>query len=342
MNHQMPEVFVGIPTINRPDLVRETIQSALNQTYTNIRVIVSDNRSDGNATSLVRNYVESLADPRISFYVQPENLGEYGQGHYFLEQAADTPYFMILHDDDVLKENYIEVGIQALQKNLASSFFVANPFIFDEHGLTSETETNEYLTSHGRESAEGGQFDALTMHLKCGFSPISGTLFRTSSLHESGYVDKDGCGIALFECDIFLSLGDIGAKGWYEPQELIGFRFHKGAMRNYMNLLDNRVYVAEMIRLFELRNLVGDQEKQRRKILGRLYRALSLIAIKEGNISESRLKIRHAIKLSRWSPKSWLIASALLLTPGLLRGLLPALPENLDAPVLESSKVDTS
>jgi len=42
----MAKVFIGIPTINRPEFVRQTIRSVLVQTYPDFEVVVSDNCSD--------------------------------------------------------------------------------------------------------------------------------------------------------------------------------------------------------------------------------------------------------------------------------------------------------
>ena len=79
----MPKVYIGIPTVNRPQFVRETIGSVLGQTFTDFKVTVSDNCSTAEATDSVRQFVESLADDRIEFHVQTADVGEYGQGRFF-------------------------------------------------------------------------------------------------------------------------------------------------------------------------------------------------------------------------------------------------------------------
>ena len=50
----MPEVSVVIPTYNRSGMIREAIDSVLNQTYSNIRVIIVDDGStDGTTPAIV-------------------------------------------------------------------------------------------------------------------------------------------------------------------------------------------------------------------------------------------------------------------------------------------------
>ena len=46
MKEQMPLVSILIPTYNRPDYFKIAFESALNQTYSNIEVIVCDNSTN--------------------------------------------------------------------------------------------------------------------------------------------------------------------------------------------------------------------------------------------------------------------------------------------------------
>ena len=92
----MARVFIGIPTLNRPLYVRDAIRSVVGQSFADFRVIVSDNVSEPEASASVERFVRELADPRFTFHRQPRDVGEYGQGRYFLRQAGAAPVaFMI-------------------------------------------------------------------------------------------------------------------------------------------------------------------------------------------------------------------------------------------------------
>src|SRR5262249_26311264 len=161
----------------------------------------SDNNSDGNAAEIVRNYVETLDDPRFAFRQQPENVGEYGQGRFFLQEAKDHEFFMILHDDDVLDPGYIEAAISTLERHRSAAFFVANYNGVDETGNRWPEQTKRYLRYLGRTGASEGLIDVLSSHMLHGFTPITGTLFRKRLLDESGYVDADCYGNYPFEAN---------------------------------------------------------------------------------------------------------------------------------------------
>ncbi len=80
----MTTVFVGIPTYNRPTIVRDAILSVRAQTFGEYRVVISDNVSGGDAADQVERFVAELGDPRFVFHRQMENGGEYRSRPVFL------------------------------------------------------------------------------------------------------------------------------------------------------------------------------------------------------------------------------------------------------------------
>lgn len=96
-------VSIGIPTYNRANsYLRYALQSAVNQTYTNIEIIVSDNCSPDHTESLVKEFNDS----RIKYYRQNENIGPLNNRNFCLEQARGE-YFVMLLDDDLIDDDFI-------------------------------------------------------------------------------------------------------------------------------------------------------------------------------------------------------------------------------------------
>jgi glycosyltransferase involved in cell wall biosynthesis len=115
-----PLVTVGIPTYNRPEGLRKTLECVIKQTYLNLEVIVSDNCSTDAGTEAVLS--EFSADSRVKIYRQSENRGAVFNINFVLEKA-NGDYFMRIADDDWLDTNYIECCMKAL---LESSSLVAS------------------------------------------------------------------------------------------------------------------------------------------------------------------------------------------------------------------------
>lgn len=301
----MPKVFIGIPTLNRPDYVRETIQSVLQQSYQDFTVQVSDNVSSPETQESVRRYIDQLNDPRVIYTQQPYNGGEYGQGWYFFSQAKGCDYFIILHDDDRMLPEYIDRAVDRLEQHPELAYFVANPYIMDIDGKRSDTMTQGYLERHARNKTTEGVIDVLQTHFTNDFTPISGTAFRYSALEKSGFLDGDCYGLFPFESNIYMRLGDVGAKAWYSPEELVAFRFHSGAMRNRA-MLGNFHVLDNLIRVYEKRRYQGVFERIRVQSLSRLYREKAVYYVKTRQANLAAKEIMLAFKTYPMSPRTML------------------------------------
>ena len=323
----MARVFVGIPTLNRPRLVQETVHSVLEQTIHDLRVVVSDNASEPEAGKSVAHFIRQLDDPRVRFHSQPRNVGEYGQGRFFFREASDEEFFVILHDDDVLKPRYLEKAVRRLEESPDLAGFVARPYIMDEGAKLSADMTRWYVSAKRLARRPEGPFDILSTLLRYGFPRISGACFRTSALRASGLVDDDCSGNYPFEFNVLLRLGERGARAWYCAEELLGFRFHGGSMINYIKLLENPDVVSTMIVLVDRRCFAGANERRRRAILGRLYRASALIRMKRGDHRGCRQDMARSLRENPRSARSWALAPLVLLAPRLVRAVLPPPPE---------------
>ncbi len=104
-----PLVTIAIPTYNRADdYLKQAIESALNQTYRNIEIIVSDNCSPDNTEVIVKGY----ADSRIRYFRQAQSLKPNDNFNFCLKQAKGD-CFLLLHDDDLIDNDFIEVCVKA-------------------------------------------------------------------------------------------------------------------------------------------------------------------------------------------------------------------------------------
>jgi glycosyltransferase involved in cell wall biosynthesis len=97
----MPRVSVIIPTYNRADLVGETIQSALDQTYSDYEVIVLDDGSTDNTAEVVAQFGE-----RVN-YVYQDNVGETGARNAGIA-VAQGELLSFLDSDDCMLPNNLE------------------------------------------------------------------------------------------------------------------------------------------------------------------------------------------------------------------------------------------
>ena len=251
------------------------------------------------------------------------NQGEYGQGRLFMSQWADEDFFVMLHDDDILAPDYLAAGVAALDAAPEADLFAANFFMMDSAARKLEEMTTWRQRHLGRIGTPNGLFDVLTRHVMTGFTPITGTVFRRRALEQSGFADPDRVGNYPFECDVFLRLGDIGAKGWFDARELMGIRDHARSLKSNLSLMDNPHVVAPMLELFGRRRYSGELERRRRVLMSRLARADALIRLRRSDIAGSRRMLRMALRENPQSPRAWMLNLIAMISPDTLRRSLP-------------------
>lgn len=114
-NQGQPLVSVGLPVYDRPKFLSLALESLAKQSYKNLEIVISDDCSPGEETQkVVQEFMEK--DPRIQYYRQDKNLGQF-LNHRFVCEKATGEYFFWANEDDEWHEKYIEVGIQTLLSN---------------------------------------------------------------------------------------------------------------------------------------------------------------------------------------------------------------------------------
>jgi glycosyltransferase involved in cell wall biosynthesis len=124
-----PLVTIAIPTLNRAHLLRLTLESALNQTYPNLEILVSDNASEDGTWDLL----QGLVDKRLRTLRQATRLSMYEHWNKILSVARGD-YFLLLSDDDVLRPQAIDKMMAAFQRDSSAGFVFCRGIIIDSEG----------------------------------------------------------------------------------------------------------------------------------------------------------------------------------------------------------------
>lgn len=147
---------ICIPTFNRDKYLAQAIESALNQDYENIEVIVADNCSSDGTQELVRQFI---TDSRFSYFRNEENVGAVNNIKKLLYEKVAGRWFLILSDDDyLLDKSYISEAMNLVERHPEIKMVYANGYI--EH---TSTNTMKELELPFQEIADGNEV-FLTMH----------------------------------------------------------------------------------------------------------------------------------------------------------------------------------
>ena len=116
----MERVDILVATCNGEKYVKEQIDSILNQTYENIRVIVSDDRSDDSTPKILKEIAKS--DKRVILNLQKERLGVINNFEFLLKQVKSN-FYMFSDQDDFWLPNKVEKMMERQKQEDADLVF---------------------------------------------------------------------------------------------------------------------------------------------------------------------------------------------------------------------------
>lgn len=133
----MPLISIIVTTYNRKDLLSDTLNSILNQTFQDFEVIVVDNYSNYDFLAVI----ESIGDTRIRAF-QNQNDGVIAANRNVGISYAQGEYLAFCDDDDIWLPNKLEVQMEMmkkLQKAHQNIIIHTNTILFGENRNESVT-----------------------------------------------------------------------------------------------------------------------------------------------------------------------------------------------------------
>ncbi|MBB1328177.1 glycosyltransferase family 2 protein [Pseudoalteromonas sp. SR43-7] len=115
-----PLVSVIMPAYNAELYISESIESVMNQTYTNWELLITDDRSTDNTHHIVRDYV--IKDERIKLFINHENGGAGVARNNSIKQARGRFISFLDADDQWLPEKLTKQVYFMLKHNYPFTF----------------------------------------------------------------------------------------------------------------------------------------------------------------------------------------------------------------------------
>lgn len=131
-SRDIPRVSLGLPVYNGATFLRACLDSILTQTFRDFELIVCDNASTDDTVSIVEAYMRR--DPRISLHRAATNRGAAANFNWAFELARGE-FFKWCAADDVLKPEYVEMCVSALETMPDAVAAYSGAMDIDESGL---------------------------------------------------------------------------------------------------------------------------------------------------------------------------------------------------------------
>jgi glycosyltransferase involved in cell wall biosynthesis len=305
----MPRVSIAIPVYNGASSIGPTLESALQQTYDDLEIVVCDNASTDGTVDIVRSY----DDPRIRLHRNPANLGFLRNGNLSLELSRGE-YLKPLHADDRLLPRCVERMVELLDAHPSVGLVFAPRQVELED--ESDPDQREWRELYGRperhfsglrEVNEGREL--LSQYLRAGIpdnwiGEPSCLMVRRSVVERIGlfspYVN------AFNDIDMWvrvMALYDVG----FIDEELSVYRRSRGSLVSELRNRDwlDRLYLLEGLaadpemaaRLPDLGPaLARERKKVARELLRTARRRPEGLPARLRNLAEyGRVKLREAV-----------------------------------------------
>jgi glycosyltransferase involved in cell wall biosynthesis len=287
-----PKVSICIPTYNRKDYLRETIDSVFAQTYKDYEVVVVDDGSTDGTADMLKNL-----DLPIRYYRQ-ENSGD-AVARNKLIKLADGKYITFIDSDDLLIHDAVERMINVMEAE-GGETIVYGPYIrIDENGQVYGRYKNRQYSGY------------ITKYLFQNIFVYScGSMFSKKVLETAGGFDKSLPTCSDYDLWLRLSLK-------YRFIALAEPTFKRRRHTKNLSAIssENRMIELKVLERFYYER-GGDSVVPKRIAMRRLSREeyrVAVAAIKEGKLQVAREYLKKSFR-HRPNPKS-----AVMLLPALLK-----------------------
>jgi glycosyltransferase involved in cell wall biosynthesis len=246
-----PLVSICIPIFNGEQFIVEAMESAINQSYANLEIVISDDASKDTTLQLIEKFKEKTQIPIQIYNHVPNGIG--ANWNNCIEQAKGE-YIKFLFQDDVLKPNCIEEMVNVLEHDKAIGLVASKrEFIIEESHLTEETK--KWIKGYGNLQED------LSLTLIDGIQYLDKNLFKSNLFLEDPKNKVGEPSAVLFNKKLVKKIGyfreDLKQNLDYEfyyrilkkykiailEKELVKFRLHKQQATNANRGNDDHDYV---------------------------------------------------------------------------------------------------
>jgi glycosyltransferase involved in cell wall biosynthesis len=296
MTNDLPLVSVILPTYNRPEYLREAITSAVNQTYTNIEILISDNCSPNNPQTII----DGFQDPRLKFFRQTRNIGAFANviGTF---KRANGKYVASLLDDDAWEEDYLSKMIPLLEENPDVVIAFCDFYIMDKDGVIDLPKTERYSHIFGRKKLSEGlynPFHELALISKS-ISPAFASIMRRDAIKWENIPPEVGL---IWDTHLAYLFSSTGHSAYYLPCRLTRSRKHSQTITSQGGSNTNLKLSKAEGEVFCCKTYLADEEISslhphfERKLAHNLT-SLGIALVRKGERRKARQSLWQSLKI---------------------------------------------
>lgn len=189
------KISVIIPTYNRPEFLEEALESVWAQTFSPYEIIIGDDSNNKETEVLVERKLKNKSRIPIKYFHHQPSLKQAGNVDFILQKASGD-CVLLLHDDDALLPNCLEILMKPMIdfSDITASF--GKQYLMNNSGEIikgAEKKLNEkFYRTADREGIVKGEWAGTLQML-----PNNSFLVRTVIAQKTGYLDGGRAGDAV-------------------------------------------------------------------------------------------------------------------------------------------------
>jgi glycosyltransferase involved in cell wall biosynthesis len=290
----MVKVSVCIPTYNRSNYLKYSVNSVLQQSYQDWELIICDDGSTDDTPEIIASY----NNPRLRYLRHPQNIGRSRNMRSGFE-AAVGEYFIKFDDDDAIATEFLAKTVAILDSHPEADFVCTDHWIINAQGEREEAATQANSAKWGKDMLKIGLIpDLITETFIKQSLQVGSTLFRRQCLTAVDYMrpQADGCE----DFDLLVRLALAGYRGYFLPELLMEYRFHgkQTSLKQDLHFLSAKAFCIDSYRFTQPELQALKQEK-----LGLVKQGLGIRLIEKGESARGRQLLQETAAIIGYSPR---------------------------------------
>ncbi len=214
-----PLISVGVIAYNSSEFILDLLESIKAQTYQNIELIVSDDKSSDNTVSICEEWIAQNKDRfvRTEVIVPEQNTGTAGNYNRALF-AAKGEWIKFIDGDDLLFPNCLDDNIDFVTNHPEAKVVFSDILYFED---AKNPSSRHFVSEEEKLFFEKDAHEQFMVVLKKNHIPPSSSFMKTKMLKENPYQEEYGI---VEDAPKWIDLTKKGYKFYYFDKVTTGYR----------------------------------------------------------------------------------------------------------------------
>lgn len=230
----MKKLGVGLIVYNQEDIVLETLNSIVNQSFKEFDLYISDDNSEDQTHQVIKDFIEKK---KIEFqlFKQDKNLGVTKNSNFLYKIIQPKyEYMVIFAGDDIMHKSKFEMQLRELEKNKKASFCYTDCYWFHQKFKKLKVSHFNFLQKRPKSIND----------LISDFSvPTPTIMYRSSILNPNGFDERIE---SLSDISLVIDLWNKG-EPCYIDKALTYYRRHKKSRMMSNDIIVERKTLKKLI-----------------------------------------------------------------------------------------------